>query len=291
MNPLTQQHHTPRSLLVTFWICVLFCLITIIATIVPQFQALVNPWFLFPLMLSLVVGTTYHAIFTLERPRGFLLLGLGALIGFIAEAVSLRTGTVFGSLYVYRSTPVMLLGVPIEIIFFWSVFIYFGYSLTNSFLAWSGFEKPKKPYGTASQLVWLILLDGLFVTAIDVVMDPIKVAAGDWTWIEQGVYFGIPFGNFVGWFLITIVVTGLFRLFEFHKPTSTFVHHHIVLMPVIFYLLTACGLISASLASHMNDLAFIACFVLLLPSLINLALYSFWRTNHIGKTSINGHQQ
>ncbi len=290
MNPLTRQYHTPRSLLVAFWICVLFCLITIIATIIPQFQALVDLWFLYPLMLSLIIGTTYHALFTLGTFHGLLLLGLGAIIGFIAEAVSLRTGTVFGSLYVYRDTPAMLLGVPIEIIFFWGVFIYFGYSLTNSFLTWSGFEKPNKMNGMFIQLVWLILLDGVFVTAIDVIMDPIKVAAGDWTWFEQGAYFGIPFGNFVGWFFVTIVVTGVFRTFEFHNPTPTFVHHHIVLIPVIFYLLTACGLISVSLASHMNDLALIACFVLLLPSLINLALYSFWRTNHSEKTITNGPQ-
>jgi uncharacterized membrane protein len=39
-----------------------------------------------------------------------------------------------------------------------------------------------------------------------------------WAWLDGGPYFGVPIGNFVGWFVVTVLVTGLFRLFEYYKP-------------------------------------------------------------------------
>jgi bisanhydrobacterioruberin hydratase len=60
----------------------------------------------------------------------------------------------------------------------------------------------------------LILLASVMMVIFDLVIDP--VAAGPlhhWRWNEAGAYYGIPFSNFIGWFLASICI----NLATFHK--------------------------------------------------------------------------
>jgi putative membrane protein len=67
-------------------------------------------------------------------------------------------------------------------------------------------------------ILFTILLDGLVVVALDLFMDPIAVKSGDWTWLEGGPYFGIPIGNFIGWFFVVVLAMGTFRAVEYFFP-------------------------------------------------------------------------
>lgn len=141
------------------------------------------PFFL--LMASLIVVTT-----SAVSEIGFLLLG--GSIGFIAEVVGVRYGLVFGG---YRYTDVLsphFLEVPLVMICAWLVLA--GY--VRQML--SGFRLSR----------WLlIVLASIWMTAIDLVIDPLAAnALGYWRWFETGVYYGIPSHNFIGWFAVSLLV-------------------------------------------------------------------------------------
>jgi putative membrane protein len=52
----------------------------------------------------------------------------------------------------------------------------------------------------------------LWTTAIDLVIDPLAAnQLGYWRWSGAGIYYGIPFTNFIGWFVVSLIAHGLFR--------------------------------------------------------------------------------
>ena len=56
------------------------------------------------------------------------------------------------------------------------------------------------------------------MTAWDLVMDPLMVAANHWVWETEGAYIGIPLQNFLGWFLTALVILLLFLFTSRMKP-------------------------------------------------------------------------
>jgi len=167
--------------------------------------------FILPVILLIAHGLIY-----LGR-RFLFFMPLAMLTGFIFEYMGLRYGVVFGGSYAYNDFGPTLLDVPLVVIAFWAVFIYFSYVFSNSFLLWTGRERPTYRSRQYIMLVLLILLDALVVTAADVYLAPIAVSSGFWQW-QGGEYFGIPLGNFVGWFSVAAIVSLIYRTYEFFRP-------------------------------------------------------------------------
>ena len=209
---------------------------------------------------------------TIRRGLAFILLA--GFIGWAAEAVSLHYGTVFGGDYIYPAQAGVF-GVPLTIITYWAVFIYTGYWLVTTFLYWHGRQKPSRKQGNLLPLGLVVLADGLAVTAIDLFMDPVSVRAGSWTWVDGGPYFGVPIGNFVGWFCVTVIVTGLFRLYEYYSPQrEPKIDKSVLLLPVLGYLLVGINFLVGAISYDLLPLAAIGTAIVILPALINLALYA-----------------
>ncbi|HUD44772.1 MAG TPA: carotenoid biosynthesis protein [Patescibacteria group bacterium] len=220
-----------------------------------------------------------HSMYSLGKIRGLVFIVLASLTGLGSEIWALKTGTIFGGHYIYQPSGLMIFNVPLIVIFFWGVFIYTGYCITNSFLYWLNKTKPNRKKNNILFLPLLVLFDGLFVVAIDLFMDPIEVKAGAWHWLGGGAYFGIPIGNFIGWFLVTILVTGIYRLFEYyffgeqHK-----IDKKIFLIPVIGYTAICVSLTVSALNLQLLSLAVIG--LLLMPPTIiaNLFLFNNWNS-------------
>lgn len=216
-----------------------------------------------------------HACWVLTVKRGLAFIFLASFIGWAAEAFSLHYGTLFGGDYTYPAQS-SLLGVPIAIITYWAVFIYTGYWLVTSFLLWLSRTKPDHKHNSLLPLGLLVLADGLAVVAIDLFMDPISVRAGSWTWLHGGPYFGVPVGNFVGWFMVTVLATGLFRLFEYYKPQKApILHKSVFLLPVLGYLLVGVNFLLSAVSYRMFVLAVIGTLLVIVPAAVNILLY--WR--------------
>lgn len=123
--------------------------------------------------------------------RGGLLLACVALLGFAFEAVGVRFGVPFGR-YVYtEALRPQLLGVPVVMGPAWMVLVAFA----------SDVAKRLRLQG------WMATVcAALLTTATDLVIDPLAAnRLGYWRWEEAGSYYGVPFVNFVGWFLTALV--------------------------------------------------------------------------------------
>jgi len=141
---------------------------------------------LFLLLAGLIVLLGVNAVQEL-----FTLLGVAAL-GFAVEVIGIRSGLPFGS---YSYTAVLqpqIFGVPVVMAFAWMVLV-------------AGIKQTLQGFGLTR---WLeVLLAALWMTAIDLVIDPLAAnLLGYWRWGSPGNYYGIPAGNFVGWFLSSLLV-------------------------------------------------------------------------------------
>ncbi|MFH0891561.1 MAG: carotenoid biosynthesis protein [Candidatus Falkowbacteria bacterium] len=159
-----------------------------------------------------------HSLYSLGAGRSLFFLGLSFFTGLAFEVVGVNFGTAFGSFYSYAMPGPAIAGVPLVIPLFWFVFIYTVYGSVNAFIRIKGGSLPVRTAGGLGFLSVLVLLDAFLVTAIDLVMEPVMVGWEKWTWTGTGPYFGIPTENFFGWFLVALIVSGIFRAFEYFKP-------------------------------------------------------------------------
>jgi putative membrane protein len=232
-----------------------------------------NKWFRI-IMYSLPgIVLVLHSILTLSAPRALLFVLLASGTGAVMEYIGLRDGVFFGGHYIYRSQATFYT-VPYDVILYWSVFIYTGYSITNSFFYWLKKKRPTVKAGNIPLLLLTILLDGLIVVALDLFMDPIAVRSGDWTWLEGGPYFGIPIGNFIGWFFVVVFAMGIFRTVEYLFPRKeTKLNKSIFLLPTLGYGLLAFSFVMKAIKYNMTDLALVGSLLMFPTVLLNLFFY------------------
>ena len=220
-----------------------------------------------------------HSFITLSPMRGAFFLLLAAALGFISEYFGLKYGQFFGTYYTY-SPQITFFTVPVQVIFYWAAFIYTGYSITNSFLIWLHLEKPRIKLGNGLLLILTIILDGLFVLAIDLFMDPLAVRQGAWTWIHGGPYFGVPIGNFIGWFIVAVLSSGIFRSLEYFFPKKeTKCNKSIYIIPILCYGLVAFSLLGMAIQFQMYELGMLGSLLMIPTVLFNVFLFSRYRSN------------
>ena len=125
--------------------------------------------------------------------KGVVRLVAVALTGFAVETFGVRFDVPFGE---YAYTGVLrpqLLGVPVAIGVAWMVLVAFASDFTNRF--WL------RPWLGAA-------CAALLTTATDLVIDPLAAGRlGYWTWAHGGAFYGVPFTNFVGWFVTALLAS------------------------------------------------------------------------------------
>lgn len=120
------------------------------------------------------------------------------VMAWLVEYVGHTTGYPFGE---YRYTAVLqpqLGGVPLIIPLAWLMMLPPAWAVGN------------RLSGTTQGLRFVLISAAAF-TAWDLFLDPQMVAWGYWQWGAMGGYFGIPWVNFLGWFLAATVITLLAR--------------------------------------------------------------------------------
>ena len=229
--------------------------------------------FVFPvLFLFLIVLQLLGAI------KGMTFLGLAFIISSASELAAIHgLVNLFGGAYSYRGGSLQVWGLPIIVPFYWTGFIFMGYSVVSAGYAWTGRSKPARNRSGIGPLLLLVLLDGLSVVAVDMCMDPICVQAGIWTWVHEGCFFGVPIGNFVGWFLVTVLCTGLFRMLEYLYPTGmSKTAERLLIIPVLGYGLLGLGFFLQTIIMKTPSILALLPFITIIPVfLVVLAQYLF----------------
>lgn len=138
-----------------------------------------------------------------------------ALLGFLAEVVGVRYAFLFSAYQYTDALQPQLLGVPLVMMGAWvALFAYVKQMLLP-------FRFP---------LFVESLIASFWMTSIDAVIDPL--AAGNlnyWRWQQAGSYYGIPAQNFLGWFLVSLILFNLVRVKWRRNPWAHYVGISIIL--------------------------------------------------------------
>ena len=148
---------------------------------------------LLPFSIALV-----HAGQRLGWKRTLALLGLTFGVSLLFESLGVATGWVYGPYHYAHSQqlgPKFLGLVPLLIPLGWFLMSYPSYVIADRLVP-ADWPRLKRGLGLAA-------LAALAMTAWDVVMDPVRVSVGQWTWEVDGAYFGVPLQNYWGWVTAT----------------------------------------------------------------------------------------
>ncbi len=148
------------------------------------------------------------------------------IVGYLVEILGVFTGIPFGGYEYTQAFAPLLFEVPLVMIAAWLVLAAYIAALLGPVLG-RGLRG--------------ILLTAAALTLIDFVLDP--VAAGPmelWRWDAPGVYFGIPWSNFAGWYVTSVVVMAIV-LWKAPPVRSAAALHRIGLSIVAFFTAVAFG--------------------------------------------------
>lgn len=180
---------------------------------------LLRPYVFAYLGLYLLAGSL-----TLGIKRTLVFTIIAYTIAFASEYASTRIGIPYG-LYHYteitRSEEIYIFNVPLMDSLSYSFLAYFSYSLALMMVApvkragWR-FELRETPWYSKKVLI----LSSLLFMLQDVLIDPVSLRGSKWFlgqiyfYPNEGMYFGVPLSNFLGWLLVGFAIIYSFQKFD-----------------------------------------------------------------------------
>lgn len=185
------------------WILVIFSAALSIVGVMPSASAYVAHLGILATLARLVFASIHGSQRFGWRNLGVMFL-IACVVSWCYELLSIATGFPFGH-YVYTSELGPKLGqVPLMI-----MPAYFGVCYLSWVIAHVLLDKFDRAID--SRLIFAIPVIASFVMVMwDMSIDPLaSTLKHEWIWRDGGSYFGVPFSNFLGWFLC------VFTIFEF----------------------------------------------------------------------------
>lgn len=193
-NPL----NFPRSTQITLILWALTMISLPIVGWVWGQDALIRGMSLGVLMQAVVVLTVLRNAWGLPRTLGT--LAIVAVLSYFAEWLGSKTGFPFGAYHYTDVLQPQLAGVPLLIPLAWMMMLAPAWAIAKIILGKR--DTPKLPIP-----IYYSLVAALAFTAWDLFLDPQMVGWGFWVWDAPGIYFGIPFSNYLGWLLVSFLLT------------------------------------------------------------------------------------
>lgn len=138
-------------------------------------------------------------------PRIVKVLSIVVFLTWGAELLGSRTGFPFGYYTYTAALEPKLGGVPLLIPLAWLMMLPPAWGVAESILIQS-----RQFLGR--WYVWCFaFLSGMAFTAWDLYLDPQMTKHDLWFWQDEGGYFGIPWINFLGWWLVSSTITLILR--------------------------------------------------------------------------------
>lgn len=208
------------------------------------------------------------------RPKGMVVLFLwSALLAWAAESYAISYQP-FGS-YEFRLSSEFSIGlIPFFVLLSWPFFIFVGLQVSNSLFLWHGKSLPNKHNGAWKNILVLSFLDAYLVTAVDLIIDPIQKYEKLWIWKDGGIFYDVPLGNFLGWFMVTGVSTLVYRIFQYFNDKKRVDVQNLsstLLIPVLIYVIIALFYVYSAYRLEDWDLAGIGAMAML-----PIPLWSLW---------------
>lgn len=241
----TRKEASARSgLIAAFWVLLVVYgfarVLTVFPTRIPM--AVILGLHIFPpLIFALIHGGILY------RVRGIVVFTVAFLVvSNLFENVGVLTGFPFGRYYFTEVMGPKLFNVPI---FIGPAYLGMGY--LSWILARLILGRAQEPL-TGAKLFVVPVLASFIMVAWDFSSDPVwSTIKRCWIWQDGGAYFGVPWSNFLGWYLTVYVFYQLFALylrgrsFEPSPLTSSFWR-----LPVLFYGVCAAGNVLLIAGAH-----------------------------------------
>ena len=172
----------------------------------------------------------YHSVTFFGIYNSILFFFSSFVISLFLEIIGTNKGFVFDKFsYDSNLCPGPMIGnVPLLIAVSWTGLIYMG--LVCTMMSFNG------EIVTSISLTHIIIAS-IFVTILDLVLDPIAVDEGRWKWDEPGRYYGIPLKNFIGWFFNSFVILTVYSFFINSHTTIESYSRYIEFSPGILFLI------------------------------------------------------
>ncbi|OAB47732.1 hypothetical protein PBAT_05435 [Paenibacillus antarcticus] len=200
---------------IIFWVWYSIGAILLLFTGVPDALEFSNGLFLILYAIYAVHLTTKADFYSPAANRLFrnwkhgglyLSIGLIWLSGVGIEMIGVQTGWPFGTYEYSDILGYRLLGVPFTLGFAWIAVVY------NASLM-------SPTIGRYGKLVRALKV-GLWTVILDLVLDPVAYHRSFWTWAEQGGFYGVPWSNYLSWFIIGALMSLCVPLFKIDLKTS-----------------------------------------------------------------------
>jgi putative membrane protein len=171
-----------------------------------------------------VLVILYNAWGLARTAKTFLVVGI---LSYLAELLGSSTGFPFGKYHYTDILQPQIAGVPLLIPLAWFMMLPPAWAIAKiivgetpnlnhevhkgaprkTFLfSFLGVAPARLAFSAGSWLIFA-LLSSLAFTAWDLFLDPQMVSFGFWVWEIPGQYFGIPLSNYVGWIVVSAVIT------------------------------------------------------------------------------------
>jgi uncharacterized membrane protein len=175
----------------------------------------------------------YHSIIFFGINNTVLFFFSSIIISLFLEIIGTNKGLIFGK-YSYEPSLCpgpMIRNVPILIAISWTGLIYMALVCTMIILDGAV---------VSSINISHIFLSAFLVTILDMVLDPIAVDEGRWSWDTPGKYYGVPIKNFIGWFFNCSLILILFSMISSpHVITNPYVKYIEFSPGILFVILPA----------------------------------------------------
>ena len=162
----------------------------------------------------------------------FLIICLG--LTFSIENLGVATGFPFGRHRFLVGAGLPHVGaIPVIVGFLYFGIGYPSWVIAGVLLRHAGLQ-PEDRFG----LVALPVVASLVLVQWDVVVDPVSsTLGGAWVWLDGGGYFGVPFSNYLGWYLTTWAFFQLFAFWQYATGPAPALEggDAFWLMPILLY--------------------------------------------------------
>lgn len=154
-------------------------------------------------VVELMVFVFWNCFLVSGWKIGLVTFCLTFIIAFIAEALGVNFGIVFGNYYYTDLLGPKIVGVPLLVAMAWEPIIYASVLLTDMLIP----VDEGRPVSFVRRLplyLGLSMVGAIATTAWDMMMDPFAVSQNWWVWRDGGYYVpyikdGVPITNFLGW--------------------------------------------------------------------------------------------
>lgn len=156
-------------------------------------------------VLAQVLLVSVMTFLSVDMGKALTMVILVPVLGWVAEYLGSHTGIPFGRYgYTQRLQP-QLGGVPVLVPLAWLMMMAPSWAIAQSImnipaLGWMG-------PGSLEHTMVFAGLSAAAMTAWDFYLDPQMVGWQFWVWEKKRGYFGIPWVNFAGWFLVSFLIT------------------------------------------------------------------------------------